>query len=428
MRMPKAMVTTTSRARTVSRCIAGAVARTTLVAMACVTAAPALAQRPLETGPRGPAAGAGSTVEVAPIRCWWRASVGAIVVGEPFDVRLTCAVLESESVQVVPDETRLAASGVQLPPFEILGGGHPADTHAGLRRFFQYRYTLRLVNPDEIGQEVALPRLPIVYKVQSQMAENALLTGRDFTYMMPGLPLRVVSLVPSDAADIRDGMDVGLERVDALRFRARLADIVSVALFATGALAGVLALVGIAGRVRAVRPTGVSRLSGARVLAAADRELSRVAGAAAGGWTPDLMAAAHRALRVVAAVALRRDVSEQRLSRADDAPGGRIAVRALLPWRAGASISSAVTASDVAKRLTDLPAAAPPDERLGLEALHDALQAVTRARYRDEGSATDESALNDAVRAGRREAARLRRRDRWTWLRRRGSRKDGARA
>ncbi|MCC7126410.1 MAG: hypothetical protein IT178_16290 [Acidobacteria bacterium] len=395
-----------------------------------------LAQRPLETGPQGPAAGTGSTVEVAPIRCWWRSSVGAIVVGEPFDVRLTCAVLESESVQVVPDETRLAASGVQLPPFEILGGEHPADTHAGMRRFFQYRYTLRLVNPDEIGQEVALPRLPIIYKVQSQMAENALLTGRDFTYMMPGLPLRVVSLVPSDAGDIRDGMDVGLERVDALRFRARLADIVSITLFAAGALAGVLALVGIAGRVRAVRPTGVSRLSSARVLAAADRELSRVADASAGGWTLELLAAAHRALRVIAAVAMRRDVSEQRLPRGTDTPEGRIAVRALLPWRAGASISSAVTAGDLARGVAELPGTASADDRLGLESLHEAMLAMTRTRYEDRRSggledgesALDERALTDAVQAGRREAARLRGRERWVWLRRRLSRAREARA
>jgi len=86
-------------------------------------------------------------VEVAPIKCWWRTSAGAVVLGEPFDLRLTCAVLENDSVQVVPDETRLTVSGVPLKPFEVIGGDHPADTHAGQRRFFQYVYKLRLIEP-----------------------------------------------------------------------------------------------------------------------------------------------------------------------------------------------------------------------------------------------------------------------------------------
>ena len=138
-------------------------------------------------------------VEVAPIRCWWRTSTGAVAIGEPFELRLTCAVIETDSVQVVPDETRLTVAGVQLTPFEVVGGEHPADTHAGQRRFFQYRYTLRLIDANEIGQDVSLPRLPITYKVHSRVAANATLAGRDFTYMMPGLSMRVLSQVPKDA-------------------------------------------------------------------------------------------------------------------------------------------------------------------------------------------------------------------------------------
>ena len=44
-------------------------------------------------------------VEVDPIRCWWRTSTGAVHIGEQFDVSLTCAVLETEAVSVVVDES-----------------------------------------------------------------------------------------------------------------------------------------------------------------------------------------------------------------------------------------------------------------------------------------------------------------------------------
>ena len=48
-------------------------------------------------------------VAVDPIRCWWRTSAGAVRVGEQFDLSLTCAVLQTEAVSVVVDESRLGA-------------------------------------------------------------------------------------------------------------------------------------------------------------------------------------------------------------------------------------------------------------------------------------------------------------------------------
>ena len=78
-------------------------------------------------------------VEVDPIRCWWRTSSAAVRIGETFTVGLTCAVLEAEAVQVVPDESQLADSAIQLTPFEVVGGSHPPDLRSGQRRFFQYR-------------------------------------------------------------------------------------------------------------------------------------------------------------------------------------------------------------------------------------------------------------------------------------------------
>ena len=66
-------------------------------------------------------------VETDPLQCWWRTSAGAVRVGEPFSVVLTCAVLETDAATVVVDQSRLEPSVVQFAPFEVLGGSHGAD-------------------------------------------------------------------------------------------------------------------------------------------------------------------------------------------------------------------------------------------------------------------------------------------------------------
>ena len=98
--------------------------------------------------PATPPPGTTAGVEVDPIRCWWKTSTGGVRIGEAFDLSLTCAVLENEAVQVVPDQSHFDPAVASLAPFDVLGGHHPADLHAGQRRFFQYHYRLRIINPD----------------------------------------------------------------------------------------------------------------------------------------------------------------------------------------------------------------------------------------------------------------------------------------
>lgn len=369
------------------------------------------------SSPAAPLPADAPMVEVAPIRCWWRTSAGAIRIGELFEVRLTCAVVDTPSVQVVPDESRLTVAGIQLTPFEVVGGDHPADTHAGQRRFFQYRYTLRLIDANEIGQDVSLPRLPISYKVQSRVVADSMLAGRDFTYLLPGLPVRVLSQVPNDAFDIRDGADAGFERIEALQFRARLFDIAALALSAAAALLAVLALVAIVGRVRRAESRGPARTSERRVLTAAGAELARVAREGRSGWTPDLVSAGHAALRIVGAIAIGRRVSEQPLAAGAPAADGRLAVRSMIPGRRGASISSATTAADLARAVAGLPAEAPAADRAGLESLQSALATFTAAQYAAGEPESDSVALASALDAGQAEAARLSRQRLWRWPR-----------
>jgi hypothetical protein len=97
------------------------------------TSAPAWAQQASQQAP----AAEQNVQGVEPIRCWRQASSGAVTIGEPFRVVLTCAVFESADVQVVPDESRLNVASIQMAPFEIIGGAHPPDVGRGVGGVFE---------------------------------------------------------------------------------------------------------------------------------------------------------------------------------------------------------------------------------------------------------------------------------------------------
>src|SRR5512139_646114 len=225
-------------------------------------------------------------VEVDPIRCWWRTSTGAVRLGEHFDVSLTCAVLESEAVSVVVDESRLGNAVVQMAPFEVVSGAHPADLHAGMRRFFQYDYTLRIINPDVIGQDVAIPEIGLHYRVNSRVDGNSAVQGRDLLYYLPPQAIRVVSMVPSGTGDIRDSSGASFSAIDDLTFRAGVFDILGAALFALGALMVLVVLVRLARGAKKRTPADQRELSTGRLLGVAVKEFAAVRRERdASGWT-----------------------------------------------------------------------------------------------------------------------------------------------
>jgi hypothetical protein len=144
-------------------------------------------------------------VEVEPITCWWRTSVTAVRTAEPFDLRLTCAVVETDATKVVADFSKLDETVVQLPPFEVLGGGtHAADLTVPGKRFFQYDYRLRLLSEDLFGGDVPIPPLEVSYRVESRVSGGETVQGREQTYHLPRTSVRLISIVPDDTSDIRE--------------------------------------------------------------------------------------------------------------------------------------------------------------------------------------------------------------------------------
>jgi hypothetical protein len=354
---------------------------------------------------------------IDPIRCWWQSSAGAITIGETFNVVLTCAVIETPSMQVAADESRLGVASIQMAPFEILGGSHPADAHRDQRRFFQYHYQLRLISPDAIGRDVMVPALTIPYRVHSRVGAAAALEGRDLSYLMPALPIKVLSMVPAVAADIRDGSDASLGAVEALRFRANLFEILALALGAIGVVMAVFALVPLARGTRAAGPAAGNRLPDRAVAAGAAKELAAVQAAVSGdGWTDATVARALSAIRVIAALTIRHPISEKPLAAGEAVPEGRFAVSHGRVKAMRAAVSSAVTATDVAIKGSRLDDAVPMAHRHQLQGLQSGLAELTAASYK-QAPAREAVVLNEAVRHAAATAGELQReRNAWsTW-------------
>src|SRR6476620_731197 len=91
--------------------------------LATILGAPTLAQQPAAGQRPG-------EVETAPIRCWWKTDRTSIRVGERFTLTLTCSVIETRSVTVVPTLTQIDPGALQIPPFEVVGGSRRDDVVA----------------------------------------------------------------------------------------------------------------------------------------------------------------------------------------------------------------------------------------------------------------------------------------------------------
>ncbi|MBM3772097.1 MAG: hypothetical protein FJW27_12595 [Acidimicrobiia bacterium] len=334
--------------------------------------------------------------EVDPLNCWWRTSVSAITVGQPFTLVLTCAIVEAETTAAVVDRARLDPRAIELAPFEVLGGTVAPDVKAGDRTFFQVQYNLRFINEAFFSQDIALPPLAISYRIQTRgSGQDAATLGMERRFAMPNQTLRVNSLVPADATDIRDASTMTFADLDVMSSRARL-------LTTGGAmvlgLAGVLVLVGLARGIgsRVRRPTVATRLlSEASMLRGAARALGAVARRrqGAGPWSADDLAEALAATRIVGECAIDRAPSQRLAGPGEPIPTGAIGVRT----RFGTGPVVVVSGTVTSKALGPIPAHPSRASRSArLTAIQQALATFTAAQYADSGP-RDEVALDETL-------------------------------
>lgn len=253
----------------------------------------------------------GDKESVDPLQCWWRTSSGAVRVGQVFTLSLTCAVIENDSVKVIADQSRLDPAAMQVPPFEVLGGTHPADERAGQRRFFQYDYRLRLINDSLFGKDVKIPETRLGYRVQTRAGQGGWIEGREQAYVLPAQLIRVLALVPQDATDIREVPPASFSDIDALSFRAQALSVIGGVLLVLAVLMAAMALIKLIASYRSKKPSEQRLLPDSVILRQVEQELSSIREKQlANGWTADLALRALTNLRIAASYALRKPVHQ----------------------------------------------------------------------------------------------------------------------
>ena len=368
---------------------------------------------------------------VSALRCWRRVDRGAVRIGEQFGMTVTCRVVESGSGRAVPDTVGLEPESIDLLPFEVLAGERFADIAGPGHRFFQYHYVLRLTGEDYFGRDVLIPALELNYRIERPAEAGTVLPGRELTYVLPGEPIRVLSLVPETAADIRG---IPLETLGAAEARLARADVLLLAAAGFGLVAAGVLVLGLrrAHQLRRAASAPEARpVAAAAVAGAAARELSEVRKESAEAeWSPERIGRGLAALRLAAAVALDRRVAE-RDAAADASPRpGELHVRCGPLARRWVMVSSPVTPRELAAEAAGLQGNG--ISAGDLERLQRALAVFSSARYARPGEPLPDAlalALEDGmevsrqlrvralapVRTARRLAAALH--GRWPWAR-----------
>lgn len=340
-----------------------------------------------------------------PIRCWWKTDRNAVRIGERFTLSLTCSVVETSSVKVVPVVSQIDPGAIQLTPFEVVGGRRGDDVVAAPWRYIQYEYTLRLLGEGFFGQDVSIPALTVTYNVRAAAGNGA--EGRDQQYILPPIPVRVLSIVPQSAADIRDASRDSFADIESRRFRATGAFVAAMVSFALAGLLVIFAGLRMFGRVRSRRSASARPLASPLVLSGALRALREVkAEVMRDGWSPALARRALGALRVAGAVAVGRDVTQTNMSGDAAVHDGQIVVRSGIVRRRRSVVSAAVTPDGLARELASgrAPRGA---SHAAAEQLRSALQMFGTAGY-GRAPELDRLALDTALDSGMEAVKRLR--------------------
>ena len=115
-------------------------------------------------------------------------------------------------------------------------------------RYIQREYAVRLLSDGFFGQDVTIPALTVTYNLQERGSGSQ---GRDQQYILPPLPMRILSLVPKSADDIRDASGQTFASIESRRCRASLATTTAWVSFAFAAVFGIFALVRATSQLRA---------------------------------------------------------------------------------------------------------------------------------------------------------------------------------
>ena len=314
-----------------------------------------------------------------PVNCWWRGSTNAVYVGEPFELTLTCRVMETDRLKAVPDFSNVEPTAIELTPFDVLEGTRQEDIVAPPWRYLQYRYSVRLLGEEFFGKDVAIPATTVTFRIRTGNAEAV--EGTEHRYVLPSIPMRVLSLLPAQAADIQEPAVDSFGDVEALRVRSTFELVASAIFFGFAAVLGIVGGVRIRERLRKTGPIVEKTLPAGTVIAGCAREIRRVrAEALRDGWTSELAGRALAPFRVAGAIALKQPVAQAPAAGDTRTRDGQLALRHGALRRRHAVVSASLTADAIDRLRTAGNGDRPVDPRV-LDPIREALIALNAVRY-----------------------------------------------
>jgi len=325
----------------------------------------------------------GGTVEVDAMQCWRRIGANAVHVGERFDMQVTCSIVETDAARTVADVSWLDSETLGVSPFEVVDGERYQDLVQGSRRFFQYRYSLRLIGEDYFGLDVELPPLELRYRIERTLPTGVLAEGRELTYVLPAESVRVLSLVPTNTSDIRELPTDTFGDAEARLFRSSAVNI-------AGMVFGAFALITLGGAILVARrewkgrgETGALCASDWRIARATlDQIVSVQREREINDWTPALVARGLAAFRVAGALALSLPLAQRETTLGGQESGdeGEVLVARSLFSSIRMRVSSVVTVKHLEQELATSDGAVEPDGYI-VASVRDGLGAFNVARY-----------------------------------------------
>jgi hypothetical protein len=373
--------------------------------MLCAASMTAQAQVP------APAGGA-RDVEANALNCWWAPAKSAVHVGEPFGLTLTCRVLETEAAAVVPNVAEIEPTSIQLTPFDVLEGRRHEDVVVPPWRYLQFSYTVRLLGEEFFGRDLSIPSINVTFRIRTGGADAT--EGTERSYVLPSIPIRILSLVPAQAADIRDPAPGTFADAEALRVRSTVALVAGVILLGFAALLLAIAMVHAIERYRKRAAPVEAPVPVGALLDGCLREVDRVRSEAArDGWSPGLAARALAPFRVAAAVAMSQPVTQTMVAGGAPTRDGQLAVGYGVLRRRHARMSAAMTADAIDRlRTADNGNAPCPVNDDLVDPIRDVLVGLNAVRYGRSGAA-DVLELDRTLDNGASALRRLRGSRRW---------------
>ena len=322
-------------------------------------------------------------VQLDALQCWRDIAVESTIIGEPFAMLVTCAVVETDTATTVPNEVALTPETIDVSPFEVIEGQRFTDVRDGPWRYFQYQYRLRITDEDFFGEDVEIPAIELQYHIERTFEGGSNLPGRELRYTLPPHTVRIISLVPENAEDIREPDVEAFSASDERIFRANLATLIAGAfgLVATGFL--VLALVQLRRVWRGTGPKKEKLLTPSMVIRSVISELTALQKAVLeNGWNSDLISRNLTALRLASAVALTSPIAQTQVRSTQSHRDGQLKIESGL-WRPKTTaVSSAITPTAIGEAVESRRKIGSNDPRLEcLEILREALDTFTVVRY-----------------------------------------------